>query len=179
MTKGHTDPTPETSHRGYPIRYGINSDRWTCNELNLEAEKLSTLKGQIDRAIRRFNEDGIQVVGIQHSKLGKVFKVVATRMVNRNRLKPGSHLYEWRPVREVDAYGSSYGDRPKLHKNQDMAEFAPDNPTTHQMLAEHERLVAAAEAARRKADDYLATIPRITEADIAELIPTDPPGDHP
>lgn len=41
------------------------------------------------------------------------------------------------------------------------------------MLAEHERLVAAATQARVRAEEYLATIPQLTEADIASLITSD------
>lgn len=179
MTKGHNDPTPVTTHRGYNIQYGINSDRWSCSDLNLEADKLSTLKGQIDKAIKVANEGGIPVIGIGggwggSAHYGKVVRAVRSYTRLENRPVPGTGRYEYQKVRKIDVYGNARGeDRKSLSKNREITEFAPDNQTTHDMLIEHERLSNAAAAARQKADDYLATIPRLTEADIAEIIEPD------
>jgi hypothetical protein len=172
MSKGLSDPQPTTSHRGYDIRYGMNSDTWTCGDLNLEAEKLSTLKGQIDRAIRRFNEEGIEVISLGLNGGSTPAKITASYL-RQEQVQVDRGRYERQPVRKVDSYqeGRYSGDgKKRLHRGKDLREFAPDNPTTHAMLAEHERLSAAAEVARKKADDYWNSIPRITEADIAPLI---------
>jgi hypothetical protein len=171
MTKGHSDPTPVTTHRGYDIRYNINADRWSCGDLDLEAEKLSTLKDKINKAIRDVSLAGLSVIDLGYRGQGS--ETMLTRAWQRleqvrDPNRPGSYTYA--PVWKVNVYGED-GGKKRLHANRPLEEYAPNNATTHQMLAEHARLIEAARIAREKADNYLASIPRLTLSDLEHIVP--------
>lgn len=77
----------ELSYRGYAIRFGENSETWRCWSLDVEAEKLSTVKAKIDRLIAaaRKLENPVPVIYVDWHQVVKPVKVIAFAQPRKDR----------------------------------------------------------------------------------------------
>lgn len=156
--------TPRTEHRGYGIYYTDNSEVWRCHELDLEAERLSQLKGKIDRALKKMRDaDGVRCLYIESDGTAREALVVA--VIERTRLEHTP--YGNKDIRRVflNWYGTRWRstERSTLHTHQEIMQFAPDTPEVRDMIREAERRGAEIDALVGKRRAYIATIPRVTE----------------
>lgn len=164
--RGHAE-TPRTEHRGYSIYYTDNSEIWRCQDLDLEAERLSQLKSKIDRELKKMREaDGVSVLYLFD---GHVTEALVIKVIVQTRLE---HTREGsKDIRRVYLhwYGGRRGDRKTLQARQEIGDFLPDTPEVRDMLREAERQGAEIDALRAKREAFLDTIPRVTEAMFSTL----------
>jgi hypothetical protein len=172
MSRRSVSETPRTVHRGYSIHYGDNDEEWHCNDLKMQAAKLSTLKGKIDRWIKRHNDEN----GVRCLNLGGyngIRDALVIGIYPRTRLEhtPDGNKDIRRVYVKWMRKRSDGSERATLHERDEIDSFIPDTPEVRAMLREVERLEAGIEQATKRRDDYIAAIPRVTEDMFAGLVP--------
>lgn len=154
-----------TEHRGFRIRYGENSDEWGCAALDVYAPTLSALKRKIDaieRKTRQTESIPVFVIGYR----GGIEPATITAKISKS--VRGSRYWDSREgVWCVDA---NTGHRRKV----DLAECVEDTPENRARIAEYERLCAVAKANEKAANNFRATLPRMSMDAVA---PADPEVD--
>lgn len=152
----------ETSYRGYRIHYSENEDVWRCSDLNAEAGMLSTLKQKMSRLILKARKEsgaGIPALHLNHSKVYEPVEIVGRAGVGWDRKTPS-------------VWYMGPGHDGKVTRQKDMINnFVA--PTAENTAALEVVVKIGEEVSRLSSESYdrLKDIPRLTEADIASLVP--------
>lgn len=153
----------ETEHRGYKLGYSENNDEWTCYDLGVGSKSLACAKGMIDKLLL-----------IQRKK----HKVDCLRLGRDGTVKPASiieylgHSRSYRGTQVASvAYMATNGgaDRPSRSTGL-LNDFAADTQEVREALIEVVTLHDRAARLTREAARKLEEVPRLRDADIAELI---------
>lgn len=154
---------PEIEYRGYVVRFSENQDVWRCWALDLEGEKLSTVKAKIDRIIAQSRKlsEAVPMMYMDHFHTAKPVRVVALAQPRKGEdsptdawcLVPGrerflnhdTKTYDYRDVEE----------RKKLP----LLSLYLDTPENRAAVAEIDRLKAERMQIDRRIKDTLAEMP--------------------
>ena len=143
----------ETEHNGYQIRFRQESDLWRCHDLDLQHEKLSSLKtliNKIETDLRRVSNVKAIVI---NGRWGKKFEYGVITLI-------ASDEDVW-----VNMVDGNKGVRKKL-SIENLTLNTPENVKAIKLAHNAE---AASLEAQRKAREALAAIPRLTLEDLKGL----------
>jgi hypothetical protein len=173
--------TLETTHRGYTIRYSENQDKWWSHDAGdgMEAETLTKLKEKIDRMIAKAKKaTAVHFLVLDSDMSGRKTFMTEAKMTGYLGPKIGNKT-GYSSEKEVKGhnveavYVSSRWGRPDekaARRSASLDACCPDTPEVHAALAEANRL---GRLARQAGEDYrkaVAAIPRMTLADIDQLV---------
>lgn len=162
----------ETEHRGYPIYYGENSDKWHCRDIDLQADTLSALKRKIDEIDRKARQAAAVICyelvprrGHQvETRDAKLIEYLGTRRPQKHQGDPDE------PQHVVASMAKrSFGERVGRQEVK-LRDLVPISEEAHKAIDHANALgakVAEAEAAYKAA---VAAIPRLQIDDIDGLV---------
>jgi hypothetical protein len=153
----------EITYRGYAVHYAENQDVWRCNALDLDAERLPTVKAKIDRVIAAARKlaEPLSMIRVDYHGTVKPVTVMSLAQPRAGReveeawaMVPGDEWYfdhaeKKRLRREVL-------ERQKIALNQ----IYDDSPSNREKVAEAERLKAQIETLEDQKRALLASMSR-------------------
>lgn len=158
----------ETAYKGFTVFYQENQDTWACHELEFwGCATLSALKTKIDLHERKKRKKAELVPAYRLDHDGKITLVHVSTLCEKPFKK--THQHE----RGIETNGSAWvirepNDRSKRERSKErLDDLVRNTPENVAMLHEYKRLREAAEAARKEAEAYKATIPRYTYDELA------------
>lgn len=166
----------ETEYRGYRIAYSENGDEWTCYEIGrgkgATAPTLSKMKAKVDDYLRSLRKQ----VSITCLELHTHFSLKAIDAVVVEYIGPTIDGGAWTSkARHVSGHkvaamamrdGATRVSRQEYH----LTTFAPISDETYAAIAEAKRKEEILKAADRDFKAAVAAIPRLTLADIDQLV---------
>lgn len=176
--------TIETEHRGHRIIYGMNSEDWSCHDVNYASPSLSKVKQRIDKmyldqrkrsAVEAFEIERAGTFGEAPTKVATMItEYVGPKMekdfrgVKRELIQVG-HL--------VASVAKRGGDSKAVRRDRLLDQIMPDTPEAHAAHEEYLRAVSIVRDAKKEADKAFAAIPRVTIDMIADLVRIKESGD--
>ena len=166
----------EISYRGYVIRFSENQERWACPALDIDAEKMATIKTKIDKIVaasRKLDEEK-QAIYIDYHGKGQPVRVVAYAQPRRGGSEP---TQAWCIMKGRERYydpsrgGYAFRDVDE-RKKLELDKLYADTPETHAILREVERMdaeIAQIQTKRKAEREKLTLAQRAFEID-----PVDP-----
>lgn len=151
----------ETTHQGYRIRYGENSDTWECFDLQLSANTLSSLKDKINKTLAEERKVGnVAVIRVGSSWSTRMEPGVLTL------LDANGTGYEKKPagwVMFTDAKGRKK--REKIALDELVLDTPENRATMDSYFKERERIRKLEKAA----DATVEAMPRVTHERLVEM----------
>jgi hypothetical protein len=173
--------TLETTHRGYTIRYSENQDKWWSHDAGdgMEAETLSKLKEKIDRMIAKGkkataihflvidSDSSLRKTALTEAKMtGYLGPKIVNKTGYSSEKEVRGHSVE--AVYVSERWGRR--DEKAARRSTGLDNCCPDTPEVHAALAEANRLGLLARQADADYRKAVAAIPRMTLADIDQLV---------
>lgn len=165
-----------TEHRGHEIRYGENSDKWTCSDLNITALTLTKCKAKIDQFYLKLRKQSA-VNCLKVSGAHSAPKIEEADIIDYIEKVTQGGGWTNKPVVVVDhtvaiMATSRWKDSDrKVRSSEKISRLCLDTPENRALFAEAERiyrevLIPAEEQFKAALD----AIPRVTVENIAELV---------
>lgn len=152
---------PEVEYRSYVLHYAENEDVWRSYTLDLQADRLPTLKAKIDKLIatRRKLTEGLPALNLGNAwSMDKAMPctIVAKADDGQYVWVTTAHKEMWRGATRVVSR------RQKLN----LASLVPDTPQGRAMVAEFQRQGEEIRALQKARDEYRKSIPTIDVSDL-------------
>lgn len=163
--------TLEFEHRGYACRYSENSDNWKCWGLDIEADKISTLKAKIDRVVAKARKLGAAVPALSLDYSGVATPIqIQSIAESRREDQPAVWAIRTRRERYFDHVSKGHAWRDiEERKKYPLADLIHDTPENAEKLEIARRLRADAKQMESDAHDLEKAATRWT---LAELMGT-------
>lgn len=148
----------ETEYRGYTIRYVENQDVWRCHVLDMDGETLTQLKNKIGRYLAKVAKTA-EVIPAFYAAYSERFEPCFIVSLSAKKNYRGEDQVWTYSEREERWRGGTrtVKDR-KQHAATDIILDTPENRT---LIADAERLIRLAKAAKDQATAAVKSIPRV------------------
>lgn len=165
----------EVEYRGYTIRYSENGDEWVCYDIAsgkaAAAPTLSKMKGKIDKYMLGIRKESAVTCLEIHSYGNLKFHEANVIEYLGPRLDGGAWTSRERHVSEQQVAVMAARDKERPSRQEiGLARLAPIGPETDAAIAEAQRLLVIADDANKAYAEAVKGIPRLTLADIEELV---------
>lgn len=151
---------PEVEYRSYVLHYAENEDVWRSYTLDLQADRLPTLKAKIDKLIatRRKLTEGLPAINLGSAwSMDKAMPCTIVAKADDDKVWITTvHEEVWRGATRV------VSKRQKLH----LASLVPDTPQGRAMVAEFQRQGEEIRALQTARDAYRKSIPTVDVSDL-------------
>lgn len=168
----------EVEHRGYKIHYAENGDVWRCWDLNgkdAENAALSKVKQAIDRVLLKERKEN--AVTCYEISSGSSFSAIEAQIIEyigpkieRPYRRDMSRIPKQVTGHTVKAVAKRRMNDRASAQNGELRGYAPMTPEVEEAIARAEYAKGELNAARKRYEDVLNAIPRMTLADIADLV---------
>lgn len=151
----------ETEYRGYTIRYVENQDVWRCHVLDMDGATLTQLKNKIGRYLAKVAKTA-DVIPAFYAAYSERFEPCFIVSLSAKKSYRGEQQV-WTYTEREERWGGRTR-TVKDRKQHSVTDIIQDTPENRALIAEAERLIRLAKAAKDTATAAVKAIPRIDPA---------------